>query len=125
MSISVKSNLLTEYVKLKDLALENEARIREKQCRPFLPTSLKQSKYSYFANYFQNNLNDLKSTWKGIKNWPLLKNHLTVVSTNFVQFTIFDNDCSASKRKEMANDFNKYFSALLVKLNLLLNTLNS
>ena len=68
MSISVKSNLLTEYIKLKDLALENEARIREKQCRPFLPTSLKQSKYSYFANYFQNNPNDLKSTWKGIKN---------------------------------------------------------
>ena len=34
---------------------------------------MKESKRSYSTNYFQNNLNDLKSSWKGIKNLIFLK----------------------------------------------------
>ena len=39
----------------------------------YLSTLMKEGKKSYFTNYFQNNLNDLKSTWKGIKNLISLK----------------------------------------------------
>ena len=66
--ISIKNHLLTKYIKLKDVTLKNEAQIKYKQYRNLLPTLLKESKRSYFTNYFQNNLNNLKSTWKGIKN---------------------------------------------------------
>ena len=41
---------------------------------------MREGKRSYFTNYFQNNLNDLKSTWKGIKKLISLKQlftHLT------------------------------------------------
>ena len=38
-----------------------------------MSTLMKESKKSYFTNYFQNNLNNLKSTWKGIKNLISLK----------------------------------------------------
>ena len=38
-------------------------------------------------------------------------------SSNIVLYISFDNDRSVTKRKEIANACNKYFSALLVKFN--------
>ena len=63
-SISIKIYLLTKYIKLKDVTLKNEALIKYKRYRNLLSTLMKESKKSYFINYFQNNLNDLKSSWK-------------------------------------------------------------
>ena len=77
-SISIKNHLLTKYIKLKDVTLKNEAQIKYKQYRNLLSTLMKESKKSYFTNYFQNNLNHLKSTWKGIKNLISLKELLNV-----------------------------------------------
>ena len=61
-SISIKNHLLTKYIKLKDVTFKNEAQIKNKQYRYLLSTLMKESQKSYFTNYFQNNLNDLKST---------------------------------------------------------------
>ena len=69
----MKNHLLTKYIKLKDVTLKNEAQIKDKQYRNLLPTLMKESKKSCFINYFQNTLNDFKSTWKGIKNLISLK----------------------------------------------------
>ena len=63
--------ILTKYIKLKDVTLKNEPQIKCKQFRNLLSTLMKKSKKSYFTNYFQNNLNDLKGTWKDIKNQSL------------------------------------------------------
>ena len=65
---------------------------------------MKESKKSFFTNYFQNNLNDLKSTWKGIKNLISLKELPNVAPSN-----IFDNGRSLTEPQEIANAFNKYF----------------
>ena len=51
--ISIKNHLLTKYIKLKDVTLKNEAQIKYKQYRNLLPTLIKESKKSYFINYFQ------------------------------------------------------------------------
>ena len=59
---SIKNHLLTKYIKLKDTILRNEAQVIHKQFRNLLSTLMKESKISYFINYFQNNLNDLKRT---------------------------------------------------------------
>ena len=64
---------------------------------------MKESKKSYFTNYFQNNLNDLKSTWKGIKNLISLKELPNVAPSN-----MFDNGQSLTEPQEIANAFNKY-----------------
>ena len=58
-------------------------------------------KKSYFTNYFQNNLNDLESIWKVIKNLIFLKELPNVVSSN-----IFDNGRSLTEPQDA---FNKYF----------------
>ena len=61
-AISIKNHLLTKYIKLKDVTFKNEAQIKNKQYRYLLSTLMKESQKSYFTNYFQNNLNDLKRT---------------------------------------------------------------
>ena len=66
--------------------------------------NLKESKRPYFTNYFQNNLNDLKSTWKCIKNLISLKELSKVAPSN-----IFDNGWRLTEPQEIANAFNKYF----------------
>ena len=48
---------------------------------------MKGSKRSYFTYYFQNNLIDLKSTWKGIKKLIYLKALSNIALSN----NIFDN----------------------------------
>ena len=65
---------------------------------------MKESKKPYFTNYFQNNVNDLKSEWKGKINLISLKELPNVVPSN-----IFYNDQSLTEPQEIANAFNKYF----------------
>ena len=57
-----------------------------------LSTLTKDNKRSYFTNYVQNNLNELKSTWKGIKNLISLKELPNLAPSN-----IFDNGLSLTK----------------------------
>ena len=63
---------------------------------------MRERKISYSTNYFQHNLNDLKSTWKGIKNLFSLKELPDVVPSN-----IFDNYRSFTEPQEIANAFKK------------------
>ena len=72
-SIPIKNHILTKYIKLKDVTLKDEAQIKYKQYRNLLSTLMKESKKSYFTNYFQNNLNDLNSTWKRYKEFNFFK----------------------------------------------------
>ena len=85
-SISIKNHLPTKYIKLKDVTIKNEAQIKQKQYRNLLPALIKESKRFYFTNYFQNNLNDLKTTWKGIKKLISLKEQSNIAPSN-----TFDN----------------------------------
>ena len=65
---------------------------------------MKESRKSYLRNYLQNNLNDLKSTWKGVNNLISLKELPNVAPSN-----IFDNGQSLTEPQDIANTFNKYF----------------
>ena len=66
-SISIKNKLLTKFIKLREPTLKNEARTKYKLYRNMLAMLLKRSKHTYFSSFFQNHVNDLKNTWKGIK----------------------------------------------------------
>ena len=104
-SISVKNKLLTKVIKLKEPTLKNEAHTKYKLYRNMLATLLKRSKRTYFSSFFQNHVNDLKNTWKGIKRIISLKDsRSTVPSTN-----IKDN-ISLINPKDIADAFNNYFS---------------
>ena len=77
--------MLTKYIELKDVALKNEAQIKYKKYWNPLSTLIKESPRSYFTNYFQSTLNDLKNTRKGIKNLISLQE-----LPNAAQSNIFD-----------------------------------
>ena len=92
-SISIKIHLLVKYIKLKCAA-----QIKYRQYRNILSTLIKESRKSYFTNFFQSNLNDLKSTWKGIKNLIPLKELPNLAPSN-----ISDNGRCLTEPKEIAN----------------------
>ena len=65
---------------------------------------MKQSKQIYYTKYFENNWNNFKNTWKGIKTMISVKNIATIVphSIEFNNRTITDPTA-------MSNVFNNYF----------------
>ena len=71
-----------------------------KQYRNLLLTLVKRSKQSYFTNYFQTNINDLKNTWKAIK---------VPISSNSVPSPVIEDNITLTKPEDIANAFNKYF----------------
>ena len=82
ISISIKNSLFAKFIKANDINQKNQIHINYKQCRNLISTLLKRSKRSYFTFYFilffsflffNDNLNNLKNTWKGIKNLISLK----------------------------------------------------
>ena len=100
----MKNKLLSEFIKLKVADLKNEAHFKYKQYRYLFPTLLKGSKQSFFKNYFQTNINDLKNTWRIIKNLISMK-----ITSNSLPSTVIKNHITLTKPRDIANAFNKYF----------------
>ena len=90
---------------MKELTLKNESHTKYKLYRRMLTTLLKRSKHTYFSSFFQNHINDLKNTWKGIKRIISLK-----VFTCKVPCTIIEDNISLTNLKDSAAAFNNYFS---------------
>ena len=67
-TISIKNNLFAKFLKSNNINQKNEMHIKYKQYRNLISTLLKRSKCSYFTKIFNDNLNNLKNTRKGIKN---------------------------------------------------------
>ena len=59
-SFSIKNKLLTKFIKLKEPTLKNEAHTKYKLYRTMLATLLKRSKHTYFSDFFQNYINNIK-----------------------------------------------------------------
>ena len=78
-SVLVKNKLLAKFIKLKEPTLKNEAHIKYNLYRNMLATLLKRSKHTYFSYFFQNHINDLKNTLKGVKRTISLKDSTSTV----------------------------------------------
>ena len=63
-SAFINSDLLTKYIKMKDHDKILELYKKHKNRRNLLSTLIKQSKHKYF----EDNWNNMKNTWKWIKN---------------------------------------------------------
>ena len=50
-----------------------------KTYRDLFSTVMKQSKQIYYTKYFENNWNNIKNTWKGIKTTISIKNIISTV----------------------------------------------
>ena len=110
-SIQVKNKYFTKYIKLKDPEKKNEAHFVYKKYRNLISTILKESKRTYFTRYFQENLNDLKNTWKGIKKIICLKSSQSSLPT-----AITIKGKTIVHPTEIANSFNDYFTNVAVNI---------
>ena len=108
-SILIKNILFKKHIKLSDPLINQEVQLKCKYYRILIHTILKKSKQNYYEKFFQNNLNDIKKIWKGIRNLISLKQSdcLTIVK----QYLIIKN-------------INVYFSSIAGKLNSQINSLH-
>ena len=76
-SISIKNKLFSDHINKKYLSQKTELHIKYKSYKNMLSTLMKQSKQNYFTKLFENNLRNLKNTWKGIKSIIYMKSSLS------------------------------------------------
>ena len=72
---------------------------------------LKKSKQNYFTRFFENNLKNLKNTWKGIKSIISKKSPFS----NSLTLLTFQNE-NIDNPERIANVFNNYFSTIGEKI---------
>ena len=72
-----------------------------------LSTLMKKSKQNYFTKFFENNLKNLKNTWKGIKSIISMKSSFSNTPT----LLTFQNE-NIDNPERIANIFNNYFSTI-------------
>ena len=106
-SISIKNKLFSDFINKKDLTLKTELHIKYQNYRNMLSTLMKKGKQNYFTKFFENNLKNLKNTWKGIKSIISMKNS----SSNSPTLLTYQNE-NIDNPERIANIFNNYFSTI-------------
>ena len=94
---------------MKDHDIKLELHKKYKNHRNLLSTLIKQSKHNYFNKYFEDNWNNMKNTWKGIKNIITLNNLSFDVPRTFSVNVTITNPC------DIANTSLTIISLLLPK----------
>ena len=108
--ISVKIQLLANFMNKKDPILKEEFHTNYKNYRNLLSTLTKKSKQDYYDKYFEENWNNIKSTWKGVKSLISLKTAAFSVPT----VLSLDNGDTMTNHYDIANSFNNYFASITV-----------
>ena len=69
-TILVKNSLFIKYIKVKDPVKKIETRDKYKHHRNLLSTGIKKSKKNknFYNEVFKKNMNNIRNTWKGIRN---------------------------------------------------------
>jgi len=121
-SIRFRDNLLCELRKTKKdrQMYYNYLQEQLKQYNKILKKVIRTAKRMYFTEYFENNQNNMKNTWKKIKEFtnPTGHNKETIES-------IVINDNHITNPVEIAHQFNNYFSTIGSNLALSINTSDS
>ena len=72
--VSVKNNSLKRFSNAKDSQTKKIFHEQYKVYKNRLSTLLKKSKTNYYNQYFEANMNSVKTNWKGIKSITPIKN---------------------------------------------------
>ena len=106
-AIEQKNRLLKKYIKSGDCN-KNIFHQEYKTYRNSLSTLLKESKRSYYKNYFRSNINNIKNSWKGIK---------SIISLNTKEpespkIVLNNKGEFLSNANDIANQFNNFFCSV-------------
>ena len=84
--ITERDRLYNKYIKSKNLEVKQEYERHYKEMRNNITAQIKQNKKQYFNNYFLNNSDNIKNTWKGIKSIISLKDNKKTKKVTQTQF---------------------------------------
>ena len=106
-SIKRREKLYKKYIKAKDQESKNTYHSQYKELRNLIVNISRQSKKNHFQTLFSQNVNNLKSTWKGIRQIINIKS-----KDNNSPNAIMVNKTLNTDPKQIANHFNQYFSSI-------------
>ena len=106
-SIKKKNNIYSKFVKCKNKIMKEFHHNNYKNYRNLLSTLLKRAKEEYFTNFFNENIKDIKKTWKGIKNLVSMKQ-----KNNDTPSLITKDEKYINDPVSIANTFNNFFNSV-------------
>ena len=101
-SISVKNELLTNFINKKAPILKAESPLTTRITEIYYPLSWKKSKQAYYHKYFERNWNNIKNTCKGNKFLISLK----TVGSSAPPVLSLENGDNITSSYNIANTFN-------------------
>ena len=110
-AILIRDEIYKRFIQAKDPNRKAYYENNYKTARNKINNDIKQSKKDYYHQYFMNNANNIKNTWKGIKSIITLKSSRKSHSNN-----LYVNNKLVSDPREIGNTFNDYFSTIATKL---------
>ena len=110
-AIKRRETLYRKFIKAKDPLIKEQYHKNYKDLRNQIVLICRESKKMYYQIFFNENSNDLKKTWKGIKSIINIK-----TNNSFIPTSIMSNNEIISEPTEVADKFNHYFSSIAGKL---------
>ena len=102
-----KNNIYSKFVKCKNEIMKELHHDSYKSYRNVLSTLVKSAKENYFKNFFNENIKDIKKTWKGIKTLVLIKQ-----KNNDTLSLITKDEKYVNDPVSIANTFNNFFASV-------------
>ena len=104
---SIKKNICSKCVKCKNKILKEFHHNSYKNYWNLLSTLLKRAKEKYFTNFFNENIKEIKKTWKGIKTLVSAKQNNNEAPSLITKDEKYINDPVS-----IANTFNNFFTSI-------------
>ena len=109
-SINTKEKLYKRFIKEKNPTKKSQKEVKFKRYRNILSQALKTSKNNYYKTFFNENKNNIKLTWTGIKSIINNKGGKEDVAS-----TITHENKTITDSKQIAELFNQYFGTIAEK----------
>ena len=110
-SIKRRDSLLREFIKCPEGDHKNSLHVQYKVLRNKIVALMRLSKNNHLRNYFSNNSDNIKKTWKGIKSI------INIRETSYnLPTSMSINNVNESDPTMIAEGFNSYFSTIAEKL---------
>ena len=110
-SMKSRDSILYNYNHTKNENKKEELKQKYKQLKNKITEDTRKSKMKYYHNFFAQNANNIKTTWKGIKNIININTKRKSQPTSLLL-----NNKLITDPKIVASKFNDYFSSIAEKL---------
>ena len=108
--IQKRDKLHRHFLKANDQSIKENFHAKYKNIRNQVVSIIRNSKKEYYRDFFQNNSDNMRNTWIGIKKIIHLDKSKSIPTS------ILKNEELITNPTEIANEFNNYFSNIAGKL---------